>query len=502
MVLMMAGSELDPVFDSLAPVVALTHAVSGRLDAARPSWQNASGRRSSSNARTHGRGPPSKALVEQPWQPLHACSGRSSSMHDPFLWCMHDGRIVDPRRVCPHSMRTLLNKAARALQWRCVWRCMRAMKAFAMELPQRPCLAALYSSRLSAQEQAYLHSVVVDGQWTQRRKYRAAKTLSPLCALCGSEESSLIHRHFRCSDVQNGEASNMLGHFHAAAESGALWTHESFATRALLPALKRATARVHRALRNVMDKSTAVCSLESSTAIARPTRAMTRTCAWQVGVWWRTRALGQPVTVSGTLPFLIQDVDGAELLGLLMFLRIARAPAQHVTDSSFVEQGVNQRGRSATVASTSAWADLWRDVWCEIDAWRGLGDNLAVRKVKAQTTPEAVLAGIITADDRAGNDLAGAACKLVVFEAPRPAEHSRREALSHLLPSRAWRTGLRASVLRDSVWTSTRLGCLGVDERLREDANVSDEGTRLSTAPQGAFARAVSIQCARCVASV
>ena len=39
-----------------------------------------------------------------------------------------------------------------------------------------------------------------------------------------------------------------------------------------------------------------------------------------------------------------------------------RAPAQYVTDSSFVEQGVNQRGRKATQASTSAWADLWRDV--------------------------------------------------------------------------------------------------------------------------------------------
>ena len=30
----------------------------------------------------------------------------------------------------------------------------------------------------------------------------------------------------------------MLGPFHAAAESGALWTHESFAARALLPALR------------------------------------------------------------------------------------------------------------------------------------------------------------------------------------------------------------------------------------------------------------------------
>ena len=120
-----------------------------------------------------------------------------------------------------------------------------------------------------------------------------------------------------------------------------------------------------------------------------------------------------------------------------MFLRVARAPAQHVTDSSFVEEGVNKRGRAATVASASAWADLWGDVWREIDAWGGLGDNLSVRKVKAHTTSEAVLARVITADDRAGNELADAACKLVVLEhrAPpsvRAAKHSANLAVTHM----------------------------------------------------------------------
>ena len=120
-----------------------------------------------------------------------------------------------------------------------------------------------------------------------------------------------------------------------------------------------------------------------------------------------------------------------------MFLRLARAPAQYVTDSSFVEYGVNKRGRAATVASSAAWADLWRDVWREIDAWGGLGDSLSVRKVKAHTTAEAVLAGAITADDRAGNELADAACKLVVLEhrAPpkvRAARHSANLAVTHM----------------------------------------------------------------------
>ena len=115
----------------------------------------------------------------------------------------------------------------------------------------------------------------------------------------------------------------------------------------------------------------------------------------------------QPVSVSGTLPCLIQHVDGAELFGLFMFLRIAHAPAQSVTDSSFVEQGVNQRGRKATEASPPARADLCRDVWCETDAWGGLGDTLSVRKVKARTTPEAGGFGASCPAERASGEALG-----------------------------------------------------------------------------------------------
>ena len=60
-----------------------------------------------------------------------------------------------------------------------------------------------------------------------------------------------------------------------------------------------------------------------------------------------------------------------------------------------------------------------------------------MRKVKAHTAAEAVLAGAITADDRAGNELADAACKLVVLEhrAPpnvRAARHSANLAVAHM----------------------------------------------------------------------
>ena len=91
-----------------------------------------------------------------------------------------------------------------------------------------------------------------------------------------------------------------------------------------------------------------------------------------------------------------------------MFLRIGRAPAQYVTDSSFVEQGVNQRGRKQpgrrgrTFGAASGVKSL------SGQGGRGLGDDLSVRKVKAHTTPDAVRAGVISGDDRAGNGFANA----------------------------------------------------------------------------------------------
>ena len=89
-----------------------------------------------------------------------------------------------------------------------------------------------------------------------------------------------------------------------------------------------------------------------------------------------------------------------------------------------------------------------------------------------------MLAGIITAHYRSGNDLVDAACKLVVLEHRAP---PTKRGSQPFRPSRAWRAGLRALALRDSYWwTLTRPGCLGVDVRLRESASVSGPGPRPS----------------------
>ena len=58
-------------------------------------------------------------------------------------------------------------------------------------------------------------------------KHPAAGILTPLCALCGDEEG-------RC----HGEAEeDMPGSFQTGAHSGTSWRNQSFASRALLPAL-------------------------------------------------------------------------------------------------------------------------------------------------------------------------------------------------------------------------------------------------------------------------
>ena len=127
-------------------------------------------------------------------------------------------------------------------------------------------------------------------------------------------------------------------------------------------------------------------------------------------------------------------------------------------------------------------------------AWGGLGDSLSVRKVKAHTAPEAVCVGVITAGDLAGNDLADAACKLVVSGTPHPV-YRASEALGQ--PGRRMHGSLDRAHWFCEAETLTTFGFLGVGERLLDDARVrdpgpclcqhlrpsGDEGTRFSIAP-------------------
>ena len=107
--------------------------------------------------------------------------------------------------------------------------------------------------------------------------------LAAMCALW-QPRSSLMHRHFHCSEVLGVDPCDMTGPFHSAAQSGKLWK---------------------------------------------------QTCALPCGDWWLTQAPGNPS--QSQEHFLSCERRG--LRGAFWPLhRIAQAPAKHVTDSSFVER--------------------------------------------------------------------------------------------------------------------------------------------------------------------
>ena len=197
MVLMAA----DPVFDSLAPVIALPNALWN-------GWMSqATKAKCVKVAQTEQRDSARRwTAVKGPFSAVVATLNRvqwTILEHDPFFWCMHDGRTL-PLTACTSCSRRRRGRGNGG-----VLRCEGLDRAvFA------PQFASLHTQRLSMPEQAYLRSVVVDGRWAQLRKYRVARTLLPPCALCGSEAGSLMHRHTRCSEVSDVEPCNMPGLFY------------------------------------------------------------------------------------------------------------------------------------------------------------------------------------------------------------------------------------------------------------------------------------------------
>ena len=264
------------------------------------------------------------------------------------------------------------------------------------------------------QEQANLRSVIVDGQWTQRRNHRAARTLSPLCALCGSEEGSLVHRHFRCSEVPDVEQCKSPAPSHFGGPMREKVEAQVFR-------IASAVARGHQensALRNPLrgDRSqTPVADTSASQPVClRNTAILHPRCGW------------------------------CRTFALFMFLRIERQRRTSRTALS-LSTALKQRRRKATEASASAWADLWRDVWLEIDGWERREERREERRwamtflcARSKRTPLLMRCGLvsfISADDQTGSDLFDAECTLVVLEYRAPpiigaAKHSANLAVT------------------------------------------------------------------------
>ena len=121
------------------------------------------------------------------------------------------------------------------------------------------------------------------------------------------------------------ERSEVWPQAHAAAQSGALWQHESFAARALPPALKGRPPvyTVPHETRWTGDRS-----LFTGVTYGDGLAYEGQDADLCVAVWGlvANAGTGQPVTVSGSLPFVIQDVDGAALRTFLVPARRLSTP--------------------------------------------------------------------------------------------------------------------------------------------------------------------------------
>ena len=131
-VLMMAGNELDPVFDSLAPRDRPHACVGGRLDAAGHCGKMRQDGAARAARQRAALGQPSKARLGQLWQPSHACSGRSSSTIRSCGACTMAASLT--REEAARTARELCSRRRREHGNGGAWRCVRVMKASAVEL--------------------------------------------------------------------------------------------------------------------------------------------------------------------------------------------------------------------------------------------------------------------------------------------------------------------------------------------------------------------------------
>ena len=129
-----------------------------------------------------------------------------------------------------------------------------------------------------------------------------------------------------------------------AAQSGKLWKHESFEAGVLLLTLsgRPLGCTVPFEIRWQGDRSLISGVVHSDGSAYEGARRRLVRCRMGTG--------GKHRRWASHLSRCVRS----RVIGFLMFFRIARASAQYVTDSSFVEQGENQHGRKATEAIPSA----------------------------------------------------------------------------------------------------------------------------------------------------
>ncbi len=267
--------------------------------------------------------------------------------------------------------------------------------------------------RLTPKKRGYLASAVTDGQWSQSRKCEQGMAVDDSCLLCG-EVGTLPHRH--CGSCAGWPPELKLPD-----------KMRELAARSDMLEVRCLLERVLWAAPTGIVKpapSPHVCWLGESDGFFPSGELYLDGSQYEgdfeqyASVAWAVIALEADADAflcgaSGMLCEPHVDINGGELMALLMVLRFAVPPVTVVVDSGFVHRGLLELGPRRTTAHGAAWAHLWREVWAKLEDFGGLGDGgLKVRKVPAHQTQRAMVAhGKISYRDWLGNSMADKAAK-------------------------------------------------------------------------------------------
>ncbi|CAK0848370.1 unnamed protein product [Prorocentrum cordatum] len=263
---------------------------------------------------------------------------------EPLVWKLPDGLELKLTDICP---RVLLHCCAHAVRH---WVNLQISEHLQMpefrtgfwDGPLKYLLSA--KGDLTWQQRGYLRSAIIGAQWPQDRQFQQGWIDSPNCLACQEAPGTLVHRHAVCKSMLEaiGEPLPdairlMLPH----ADQNDLV--RLMLERVLVPLPKAPQAVLQMPLEPCVKwygdahQLTGDLYLDGSLFIDYPHRGI---AAWAV-VALAADSDTAVCTITGLLPFPLQDIDGAELYALLAALRFAVPPVVMHTDSDFVWKGVH-----------------------------------------------------------------------------------------------------------------------------------------------------------------
>ncbi|CAK0874919.1 unnamed protein product [Prorocentrum cordatum] len=332
------------------------------------------------------------------------------------------------------------------------------------------------ATRLAPKECGYLASVIVDGQWPQRRKYLNGYAAGDKCLLCG-DVGTLLHRHTCCSGWP--PELRLPSKIRELASKAVLEEVECMLERVLWPAprgiikpprppgiswLGQDVGGVLPPGDVYLDGSAYGSDFQQCTSVG-----------W-AAVVLQEGADAFRTGISGMLCEPFADINGGELAALSGTLRHAVPPVRAIVDSNFVFKGVMEHGPLNTTRWGHAWAHLWRELWRLVEHFGGIGpQGLTLKRVPAHVPSRRVVDdGIITARDWIGNRIADQAAK-------RAAERARvaPEARQRLQSARELVEGV-------AMWVSAVGAAVGGDDTAHRAAKPNKAAPRAALQPAAA----------------